>query len=301
LNGAVCTPPFNTPQHCGDCFTQCVAPNDQCKPSDGGFACAPFCSPPLTNCSGTCLDLTSDPFNCGMCGKICPSFLCQASQCVTGFNGELVLIGHDFSTQVPNPGSQVTVLLNSVFIRPNNPLRVLAYERYAAAAATARVTSILQNGPRPVTLTRTSLDGDIPTKLNVTDFDVLLVYDQAAAPAGALGALGTSWSSTLTTYLQAGGLVVVLDGARAVDGGTSEMPALLTNGSLIAVTAQTVLPQGTRVKNIAPGDSVGRNVGAVYGTTLSSARFATEAASANVTYVIFDQPDNQPVVVHKTF
>jgi len=306
-DGAVCTPPFNTPQHCGDCNTVCAPPNDQCKPSDGGFACAPFCNPPLSNCHGVCVDLRSDPFNCGVCDHVCPTFLCQSSQCVTGFSGELVLIGHDFATNLPNPGSQVTVLTNSVFVRPSNPLRVLAYERYALAAAVTRVTSILQTfatqNARTLTLTHTSTDSDIPTKLDVSNFDVLLVYDQATAPAGALGSLGTSWATTLATFTAAGGLVVVLDGGggATLDGGVSEMPQLVTNGGLLNVTSQTTLPSGTRVKNIAPGDSVGRNVGTQYGTTNDSVFLVTDPPSSTLTYVIYDQADMQPVVVHKTF
>ncbi len=306
--GGVCTPPFNTPAHCGDCVTQCVAPNDICKPSDGGFACGPLCNPPLSNCSGVCLDLRTDPFNCGACGNVCPSFLCAASMCITGFNGEFVLIGHDYATNVPNPGSQVKVLTNAVFIRPSSPLRVLSYERYASAAATGRVRPILSNYAqsisRPLVITTTLLDADIPSRLKVADFDVLFVYDQANAPAGALGTLGTSWASTLATYLAAGGLVVVLDGggSAAIDGGgASEMPQLITNAGLLNVTSQTALAQGTRVTNIAPGDSVGSNVSAQYGTTLDSVRFVADPPSVSVAYVIFDQPDNQPVVIHRTF
>jgi hypothetical protein len=306
-DGGVCTPPFDTVQHCGDCFTQCVAPNDTCKPSDGGFACAPFCVAPLVNCGGICIDVTADPFNCGACNHICPTFLCANSTCVNGFNGEFVLIGHDFATTVPNPGSQVKVLTNSVFIRPSSPLRVLAYQRYALGPAVTRVTGIITayaaQISRTLTLTTTVVDGDIPARLNVSDFDVLLVYDQATAPTGALGALGTSWANTLTTYVGAGGLVIVLDGSGsdAIDAGASEMPQLITNAALLNVTSQVPLPQGTRVRNIAPGDSVGSNVGAQYGTTLDSARFAADPPSATITYVIFDQPDGQPVVIHRTF
>ena len=305
--GGVCTPPFNTPQQCGDCVTQCVAPNDLCKPSDGGFACGPLCNLPLSNCHNMCVDLRNDPFNCGACDNPCPSFLCQASMCITGFNGEFVLIGHDYATTVPNPGSQVKVLTNTVFIRPAPRLRVLSYERYASASATARVSAILQayalaNG-RTLATTTTIVDADIPAKLKVADFDVLLVYDQVSAPAGALGAVGTGWAATLATYLGAGGFVVVLDGggSAALDAGASEMPLLITNGGLLNITSQTALPQGTRVNNIAPGDSVGSNVSAQYGTTLDSVRFIADPPSANIAYVIFDQPDNQPVVIHRTF
>src|SRR5215472_1733946 len=68
-----CTPPFDTPQHCGDCFTVCSGVNDACKLVDGGYACVPLCDPPTTECAGQCVNETNDPFNCGGCGIVCAS------------------------------------------------------------------------------------------------------------------------------------------------------------------------------------------------------------------------------------
>ena len=36
-------------------------------------ACTTVCGTGLTNCSGACVDLTSDPFDCGKCGNTCPT------------------------------------------------------------------------------------------------------------------------------------------------------------------------------------------------------------------------------------
>ncbi len=66
-----CTPPYDTPAACGDCFTVCTGINDQCILGDAGFACGPLCTPPLTECAGTCVNFTNDPDNCGGCGIVC--------------------------------------------------------------------------------------------------------------------------------------------------------------------------------------------------------------------------------------
>jgi hypothetical protein len=299
-DGPVCMPPFNTAQQCGDCFTQCVAPNDTCKPVDGGFACGPLCVPPLINCGGTCLDPRMDPLNCGSCNHICSTFLCANSMCVNGTNGEVVVIGHDYSTLIPPGGAQQKVLTNSVFIRAASPLRVLAYEGNAAMASVTRVTGILQTfaaqSSHPINITATTMGTDIPAMLDPMTFDVLFVFDPVSAAAGTLGPLGTTWNAKVTAFLAGGGLIVALDG-----GTNAETPQLITNAGMLSVTAQTTLPSGTRINNTAPGDSVGANVGAFYGVTNNSASFTTEPAAGNVVYVFTNLMTSAPAVIHKSF
>jgi hypothetical protein len=300
--GIVCVPPFDTNQQCGDCFTRCAFPNDTCKPADGGFACQPFCDPGFTNCGGVCFDLQNDGQHCGTCTNVCPSLLCRNALCRGGINGDLAVIGHDYATSVPFPGPQSTVLTNAVFLRTANPLRVLAYQRYASPQSVSRVTTLLQSfataSGRTLQMSPTSVDTDIPTRLTITGFEALLVYDEQTAGPGVLGPLGASWQSTLATYLAAGGVVVVLDGAA---GAIQEMPQLLSAAGLLSITMQNAVAPGTQVNNVAPGDSIGKNVGTFYAATKSSARFVTEAPSATVTYVVMEPVSGQPVVVHKTF
>jgi hypothetical protein len=281
-------------------------PDADAAPADGGDdggdgEAGVTCLPPTSLCHGSCIDTTSDPSNCGACDNVCPAFLCSMSQCVSGYNGEVVLLGEDFTAPVPVNGSQQTVLTNTVFIRPFSPLRILAYDRYANANAVSQVSSIVTTHgtqtSQPVSYTETTNDTDIPTRLDVMSFDVLFVYDQAAAPTGTLGPLGTSWASTLATFLSHGGFIVVLDGA----GGTvKEMGTFLTSSGLFNVTSQTGLANGTRVDNTAINDSVGRNV-AFFGVTNDAAQFTLDPPSASVAYVFSNLVTSQPVIVHKTF
>ena len=297
--GPVCVPPFDTPQHCGNCATTCSTPNNLCVASDGGFACAPQCNAPLLPCNGTCVDESTDEFNCGMCNNFCPSFICVNGQCVGSLPGELVLIGHDYLTAFPSTVPQARVLTNAVFVRTVEPLRVLAYDRYSSTVARDNVNAILNAfataNSRTLKLTVTALDSDV-TAIKTTSYDVFLMYDQPTAGANTLGPLGTTWKTALSSYATAGGVVVVLDGAQAAD-----MPSFVTNTGLLNVTKQTSLLSPAQVVNTAPGDTVGSGVASPYKVTKDSAFFSTDPPSAKITYVIFDQTDNAPVVVHRLF
>ena len=261
------------------------------------------CMPPLVDCGGVCVDLTSDPNNCGFCFNVCASVICQMSMCVGTTAGGVVYAGHDYLTT--NVGSaQARVLSNAVVIPQNSPLNVLSYERYASSNAATRVKLIVLAAAamvgRTVNVTSTSTDSDIPNKLKFNKFQVLIVHDQTTAASGVLAALGTSWASTLATFTQAGGIVIVLDGGT----GTGEMPAFSTATGLLSVTAHSPLVTGTQVFDVAPGDAVGVGVVSPYGAGRNSVTITTEAAGGNVVYVIEEPSDagpGLPVVVHKAF
>ena len=59
-----------------------------------GGATEPTCASGLTLCGDACVDLTSDPANCGGCGTECPEGqLCSASACATACTGGLTQCG----------------------------------------------------------------------------------------------------------------------------------------------------------------------------------------------------------------
>jgi hypothetical protein len=293
-----CIPPFNTPAQCGDCFTQCVAPNTRCLAVDGGFACGPPCTLPEIECDLQCVDPRTDPMHCGACNVVCPSQLCVNRVCSGSTAGHVVAIGHDyFTTQAGT--AQARVLSNAVFIPARNPLRVLAYERYAQTQSVNNVMAILSGVAtsigRTLDVQRTSLDTDIPTRLNTTNFAVLLVCDQATANAGDLATLGTSWQSTLNTFTQGGGVVVFLNGGA---GTTREMPQLITATGLLTISAQTSVQPGTALNVALPADVVGSNVLSPYGAGNRTVRMVTTAPAS--TWVVVEPNANEPVVIHRT-
>ncbi len=263
----------------------------------------PLCMAPLVDCGGVCVDTTSDPFNCGQCFNVCPSQICLNSVCQGSTAGGIVYIGHDY-LNTPSGTAQARVLSNAVFIPQDNPLKVLSYERYAGPANVARVKAILnsfatQEG-RGLSITSTTIDGDIPSRLLFSAFQVLVVEDQLTAPAGAMATLGASWATTLTTFTQAGGIVVVLDGGM----GRGEMPQFSTATTLLSVTAHSPIAVGTPLDDVAPGDVVGVGVISPYGAGRNSVSITTEANGGSVIYVVVlpsDAGAPPPVVVHKVF
>jgi hypothetical protein len=294
-------PPYDTAQHCGDCATVCSGTNDTCVPVDGGFACVPLCAPPLVECTSQCVDVTTNELNCGHCGTVCVSQICRNSLCVGSTSGGIVFIGHDYQT-TPAGTSQARVLSNAVFIPQTNPLNVMSYERYSNAAAVTRIKTILngvaQQRGGTLNFTSTTNDADIPAKLAFQTYGVLLVPDQVNAPTGALAVLGASWASTLASFTQVGGVVVVLDGAT----GVGEMPAFSTATGLLGVSAHASIAAGTPLDLLAPADVVGAGVVSPYAANNSSASITTEPNGGSVIYVVqlpADAGTGAPVVVHK--
>lgn len=81
---STCGPPSSSPL-CSPGHACCIGAGgtNECCPVGGtcvNGACA--CPSGLTDCAGTCVDLNSDPSNCGRCGVRCSSGACQNSQCV---------------------------------------------------------------------------------------------------------------------------------------------------------------------------------------------------------------------------
>jgi hypothetical protein len=77
-----CETDLSNPATCGSCTTVCGG-TQVCAPS----ACAATCPIGLTNCNGSCADLTSSGLHCGGCGGTCPpgdsfgSRTCQGGKC----------------------------------------------------------------------------------------------------------------------------------------------------------------------------------------------------------------------------
>jgi len=294
--GADGTPP-------GDGSTAEDSSTDEDGSSDASIDSPPLCTPPLVDCLDQCVDLTSDPNNCGSCGHLCPSQICVASVCVGSTSGGIVFIGHDYSTTAAGT-SQARVLSNAVFMAEGNPLQVLGYQRYALPASVTQVGAILngaaQSTGRTFRFVSTSTDADIPNTLTIANYAVLLVHDQPSAPTGALASLGASWMTTLVSFTQQGGIVVVLDGGS----GVGQMPAFSTATSLLAVSAQASVATGTPLQIVASGDAVGVGVVSPYGAGKSSVSLSTEPNAGEVVYVVETSGDagaSAPVVIHKAF
>jgi hypothetical protein len=300
--GDACVPPFNTAAACGDCNTRCVAPNRLCSPADGGFGCVPACPPPLVDCGDQCVDLNIDPFNCGMCGNVCPTGLCQG-RCVGAQYGHIVLACINYDDPGAQNSPQTVLMGNAVYLPLRNPVRVLVYDQHAPAVTRNGVnTAITRAGTargRTSMLTTAAAPTDIVSRLNILNFDVFLVYDQSSAPAGALGGIGTSWNATLDSFTRAGGTAVVLSGGA----GRAEMDELITNAGLLPVSNEVDITFA-QVFNRSGIDAIGVNVLSPFRALTRSCSFTTSTTpDPDTAFVITTSPPDaglgQPVVVHR--
>ena len=298
-----CTPPYESVEHCGACDISCN-PVDTCSLGDSGtFQCVPLCSPPLSDCDGTCVDESDDPDNCGTCGKICRSGFCVGGLCTGTTPGDIVVIGYDYHVSNPEV-AQASLLANAAFIPTSNPLRILSFELYADATSVSNVKAILNAkaaalGQQKNMYTVPASGADVPAELSIVSYDELIVYDQADASPGVLGPLGSMWAATLAAFTSAGGVVLSLDGAA---GTTQEMPIFNTNAGLLAISGHTVIPQKTPLAIVASNDVVVRGVVSPFASELDSVYFTTSVPTGgNVTYVVVDPTSDAgqaPVVVH---
>jgi hypothetical protein len=261
------------------------------------------CDDGLTLCSGTCVDTTSDPFNCGACSVVCPSLLCANSKCVGSVAGSFVVMGHDYANAYS--AAQARVLANALLLTSATTIRVRSYEQYAASGAIANVKAILNaaatGAGRTIAYTIATQPSDVSTGMTALNTDVLVVYDQSGAPASTLAGIGTGWATAIASFAHVGGIVIALDGAG---GANPQMPDLIKNAGILDVASDATINQNTALNVVAPSDAVGIGVVSPYGAAKKSVYFAcNEPNVAPVTYVVEDPQNDagptQPVVVHK--
>ena len=270
-------------------------------PGDGGGD-AFTCLPNELYCSGVCIDPLTDPFNCGVCGNVCPSLLCSAGKCQGLIAGHMVVIGHDYQGSFSS--AQAKVLSNAVLLAPPSAIKVRSYEQSANSAAIANVKATLNAAAiaqgRTIAYTVASVPSDV-TSMTTSNTDALVVYDQVTAAAGTLAGLGAGWAATLATFTKGGGIVVVLDGQG---GANPQMTALIKNANVLDVSSDTFVKVGTALNVVAPQNAVGLGVLSPYGAGVRSVYFACNEANAGfVTYVVVDPSTDAgtppPVVVDK--
>jgi len=299
-----CFPPYNTLQNCGTCGNQC-APDEACQIVDGGFDCVSFCNGGQINCNNVCVDTSSDPFNCGSCNKFCPSGICTSSVCTGSNPGDLIVIGNDYTTGITGGSSQARLLTNSVLIGSANPLHVFSYETFAAAASVSTVRALVTSSTaRSVQFTVVPNDGAMQSMTLITNYDVILIYDQKNANGGTLTTLGNTFGPYLLKFLTDGGTVVILDGAS---GAAQAMPQFIKATGLLDIAGHTIQAAGTRVTVTAPSDVVGVQVLSPFAVSGNAVSLQlNEAAGGSLTYVTREgQPPGiplaDPTVIHKNF
>lgn len=291
----------------GSCSATCADPSDSgpgtgdetssssgdAGGAEGGIAC----TPPLVACGGACVDLMIDPDNCGVCGNVCWSGVCNGGVCRGARAGHVVLIGHDYEESSPFRAS-ARLLTNAATLPMRNPVRVLVYGENAVPAARARVQAIFDaHGGltgRTYALTDTWDAASFRDRLRIDDFDVALILDQSTAKTGALAPIGEGLAPTLTSYATVGGVVIALDGGS----GGGEMVDFVRRAGLFPVTAEACFsPKSIDV--VAPSDAIGFGVDTPYLSTTHSVGLTLDPTDKTSLAVVLDPSSGRPVVLHR--
>jgi hypothetical protein len=202
--------------------------------------------------------------------------------------------------------SHTTLLGNSTIYLPRrNHVRILGFTTWAPAGVRNQVNRVI--GWSAATLNKTfTIDtitdpATLSARLNIQDYDVFLVYEQSDAPGGQLKMVGGGWATTLESFAQAGGVVVVLDGAQ----GISEMPEFIDSAGLLALlghNAISIEDSSTQFYVKAPADQLATGVLSPMSPKPYSCVFDLNGTPpANVSLVVTDDPVDvgRPVVVHR--
>jgi hypothetical protein len=245
-------------------------------------------------CNGVCVDLANDPTNCGNCGHACSSGICVAGSCRDALAGHVVLIGHDYEQSRED---QDRVVGNAVFLATHAPVRVLAYvgeadtsPNGAVAHVDAAITTV--GGPRTWESTRFARAEEIATQLTVDRFDVVLVYEQSHATDEEIAMAASAMGGALERFARAGGVVVVLDGARH-NGGTYP---IVNATRLLDVRSVSNADDGI-VDLVVPTDALAIGVRSAYRARNTTVRFDADAADA--VFVNESVGGALPVVLHR--
>ncbi len=271
------------PNHCGACGIRCEA-DEVC--ADG--VCALICDPPLTLCDGLCVDLQTDPDHCGRCNRSCATGICIDGMCSDGPPGHVVLIGHNYRVSrraMRRIAGNAAFLSDAVDGDPADDLEVLVYDVDAGNTSGAD-RALNERG----SWNRIVSAGPDAVPAELASVDTFLIYAQEDADDATLLALGASWSTALTSFLDGGGSVVVLDGDGTHDGTWQ----ILSGAGLLAVTGRTDV-SGSRIDVVDDADAVALGVAPAYLGEDDTVRFTTTE-----TGIVFAHPEG-PVVIHRVF
>jgi hypothetical protein len=178
-------------------------------------------------------DVTSDPNNCGTCGHVCASGICEASHCLGELPGHIILIGHDYST---HHASMARVLGNAVSLGAHHDVGIARWRGtvsdVAATGTSVSLTESMAQLNRPWHVVPLAA---APSSTALDGVDVLLV-DAQTGDGAATAAAAAPWAATIDTFLQRAGVVVILEGKDGTSYRFADATSLATTSTPLDAT-----------------------------------------------------------------
>lgn len=231
------------------------------------------CTAPEIACAGACIDVSSDPDNCGACNRVCASGICTAGHCEGDLSGHIVAIGHDFTS---HNGAMRRLLGNAISLSASHDVGIARWPGTSTPAAVGGASDALLAGMTELARPWHALAlGGQPTDASFLGIDVLLV-DAQVGDGDALAAATAPWAEAFDRFLMRGGVVIVLEGA----GGSSYRFAAAAG--LYSVAAPTTTT-GAAVTVGAPADALAQQVVSPYLAATSTVAYAAGLPGTVVT------------------
>jgi hypothetical protein len=198
------------------------SPYDASMPEDSGswvdtqpppIDAGPTCAPGLALCAGQCIDLTSDPLNCGSCGHSCGTMTCTMGGC-----DSIVL-----STEFVPPGRLTIDSSNVYWTNGDGSIKSVPIAGGATATLESGAGAGMGIGVDTQNVYAVSQDGIISAPLSGTMAITVLATAQLQPYALAVDANNVYWS----TVGSGAGNGTIMACAKA---GCSQMPTTLASG-----------------------------------------------------------------------
>jgi len=247
---------------------------------------AMVCPLPTTMCSGQCVDLSDDPYNCGHCGRTCSSGICAAGTCIGDLPGHIVVIGHDYVASDP---AMDRVIANGVTLSVASTSTAAAarvgWWRGTAAhddGVPAVARGLAQTGHTAQAITVATIDTS-----SLENLDAIVIEPQVG-DGDAAEAAGASAAASLATYLAASHTVVVME----TTGGVSYR--WLHGAGLLDLTPP-VDASASQVTVVSAGDAIATGVVSPYLAKAGSVGYA------GATHAVVTDTSGDAVVIHATY
>ena len=291
------------------------------------------CSGDMVICNNQCVDLATDPENCGGCNTMCPSGVCISSGCLVCAAEETVCgqqciniasdPDHCGGCSAPcasglcsnshceasgtgrvivighdylrNRPAMNRILGNAVFLWPTNPVRLLAYKGAAnPAAITGADGAIAQVAAATGRQIQLIEVAAADVAAQLAAADVFLIYGQEQASDATLIELGQDWATAMGTFTSRGGTVIVLDAFTSANAGTVQ---ILSQTGLFSIQRHDSVTDSVCTV-IARGDALASGLPRTYRCEQNSANFTTTETGPAVTSVV---ESGTSVVIDKVF
>jgi hypothetical protein len=290
-----CASPASDPDHCGGCNNPCdtrVCIQGSCL----------VCESEEGVCGQRCVNLSLDADNCGGCGKSCTNGLCSNGQCQAAGTGRIIVIGHDY---LENRVDMNRILGNSVFLWPQSPVRLLVYKVWANSTAIRGVEGAIDQVAtatgRLYQLSRAQDESAEGIAAALASTDVFLIYGQESAKNDVLIRLGTTWKAALSTFVQNGGTLIVLDAVYQANLGTVQILSQDGTDGQPRLFDLTRAAQATGLvcDVVTRGDAIAVGVPKMYLCEKNSASFQVSDTATTITEVV--AAGESAVVLDKIF